>query len=111
MDSQRTAECPTCLGGAVTEAANDLGGFLVCRRCGGSGRISLSDEAGEQQRLFHTEPAETTDAFREASIRRARELRAPGHWSNGDIDCLLRLLDEARDELKIANSYYAARET
>ncbi len=37
-----------------------------------------------------------TDALREASIRGSRELRVPGHWSNGDIDCLLRQLDRER---------------
>lgn len=37
----------------------------------------------------------TEDELHEGMIRRARRL-APGHWSNSDIDCLLRLLNEER---------------
>lgn len=37
------------------------------------------------------------DPLHEDMIRNRRRI-APGHWSNKDIDCLLRRLDEARAE-------------
>lgn len=37
------------------------------------------------------------DLLHEEMIRNRRSI-APGHWSNSDIDCLLRRLDEARSQ-------------
>ena len=39
------------------------------------------------------------DLLHESMIRDRRRL-APGHWSNSDIDCLLRMLDRLRERAK-----------
>lgn len=47
------------------------------------------------------------DPLHEGMIRNRRSI-APGHWSNSDIDCLLRLLDEARSQRDTLAARHAA---